>query len=61
MDKIFDDIVNALAKELLKEGKRLDENAKKMIKNSLKAQFGNMQEDQRNNMLGLIASQLRRL
>ena len=60
MDKIIDDIVAVLIKNLQKEGQVLDANMQKVVKENLKAQLMNLPEQQRNEVLGLIASQLPR-
>lgn len=59
MDNILENIVKALEISLKKEGKVLDANTKKIISENLKAQFMNLPDDKRNELLGLIASQLK--
>jgi hypothetical protein len=59
MDQIIDKIMVAVIASLKKEGKQVDVNMQKMIRESLKAQLGNLPEDKRNEVLGLIASQLK--
>ena len=59
MDQILDNIVKALEANLKKDGKVIDAKMKMMIRESLKNQFASLPEDKRQEVLGLIASQLR--
>lgn len=59
MDNILENIIKALEATLKKEGKILDANSKKIIAENLKAQFMNLPDERRNELLGLIASQLK--
>jgi hypothetical protein len=59
MDNVLENIMKALEQTLQKEGKILDANTKKIISENIKAQFLNLPEEKRNELLGLISTQLK--
>jgi hypothetical protein len=59
MDKLLDSLMTTLEANLKKEGRQVDANSLQLIRENLKAQFMNLPEDKRNEVLGLIASQLK--
>jgi hypothetical protein len=59
MDQIIDNMLKVLEANLRKEGRNIDQQSLRNIKENLKAQFMNLPEDKRHEILGLIASQLK--
>lgn len=59
MDKMIEGIMAVIEANLKKEGKTVDARTRNMIKESLKNQLSNLPEDKRNEVFGLLASQIK--
>jgi hypothetical protein len=59
MEKMIEGIMAVIETNLKKEGKTIDARSRNMIKESLKNQLSNLPEERRNEVLGLLATQIK--